>query len=61
MNANASFFGAFGVVLALLMWALVLIGLALTCAVLSPVYADWRRSAPSPPGDEPSSHGEPLH
>ena len=42
INENGRFFGAFGVALALLAWGQVLGGIWLGCAVLSPVYAEWR-------------------
>jgi uncharacterized BrkB/YihY/UPF0761 family membrane protein len=44
MNVDAAFFGPFGVMIALVMWALVLAGICIACAVLSPVYAEWRRT-----------------
>jgi membrane protein len=42
MNVDAAFFGPFGVLVALLMWALVLAGISVACAVFSPVYSEWR-------------------
>jgi len=48
MNLYASYFAAFGVVLALAMWMLVIVALALTCAVFAPVFADRRRRERNP-------------
>jgi uncharacterized BrkB/YihY/UPF0761 family membrane protein len=44
MNVDAAFFGPFGVMIALVMWALVLAGICVACAVLSPVYVEWRHA-----------------
>ena len=42
LNANGKHFGSFGVVIALLAWAFILVTLSIACAVFSPVWADWR-------------------
>jgi membrane protein len=44
LNSDGNHFGALGVVLALLAWAFVLVTLSLVCAVLSPVWGEWRET-----------------
>ena len=44
VNADGKAFGSFGVVLALVTWAFVLVTISLACAVFSPVWEAWRRS-----------------
>jgi membrane protein len=44
LSADGKQFGSFGVVVALLAWAFVLVTLSLVCAVFSPVWAEWRES-----------------
>jgi uncharacterized BrkB/YihY/UPF0761 family membrane protein len=44
MNTDAKYFGSFGVVLALIGWAFVLVTLSMVCAVFSPVWTEWRES-----------------
>jgi hypothetical protein len=42
LNTDAKYFGSFGVVLALLGWAFVLVTLSMVCAIFSPVWSEWR-------------------
>ena len=42
LTADAKYFGSFGVVLALLSWAFILVTLSMVCAILSPVWGEWR-------------------
>jgi membrane protein len=42
MNTDAKYFGSFGVVLALLSWAFILVTLSMVCAIFSPVWSEWR-------------------
>lgn len=42
INDDGNHFGAFGVAISLLTWGQVMGGLALACAVFSPVYIEWR-------------------
>ena len=43
-NQNAKAFGAFGVVIALLAYVLIIMTISMTCAVFSPVWAEWRNT-----------------
>ena len=42
LNTDAKYFGSFGVVLALLSWAFILVTLSMVCAIFSPVWREWR-------------------
>jgi len=42
MNTDAKYFGSFGVVLALLSWAFILVTLSMVCTIFSPVLSEWR-------------------
>jgi membrane protein len=42
INEDGNHFGAFGVAVSLLTWGQLMGGLALGCAVFSPVYVEWR-------------------
>jgi membrane protein len=44
VNVNGTYFGPFGVAIALLAGGLIFIAVALTCAVFSPVWVEWRAS-----------------
>jgi len=44
LNANASAFGSFGVVLTLIGYVFIMITMSLVCAVFSPVWIKWRGS-----------------
>jgi len=61
LNAQGRAFGAFGIALAVLAYAFIMITMSLVCAVFSPVWVEWRqaeklrRDAGSPIRDRPSS------
>jgi uncharacterized BrkB/YihY/UPF0761 family membrane protein len=42
LNTDAKYFGSFGVVVALLSWAFILVTLSIVCAIFSPVWSEWR-------------------
>jgi uncharacterized BrkB/YihY/UPF0761 family membrane protein len=44
LNSDGKHFGSFGVIVALLAWAFILMTLSMVCAVFSPVWAEWRTS-----------------
>jgi uncharacterized BrkB/YihY/UPF0761 family membrane protein len=44
LNTDAKYFGSFGVVLALLSWAFILVTLSMVCAIFSPVWSEWREA-----------------
>ena len=48
LNEDGSYFGSFGVVLALVTWAFVLVTISMVCAVFSPVWAEWREEERRP-------------
>jgi uncharacterized BrkB/YihY/UPF0761 family membrane protein len=43
LNAQGRAFGSFGIALAILAYAFIVITIALVCAVFSPVWAEWRQ------------------
>jgi membrane protein len=43
LDQNAKAFGAFGVVIGLLAYVLIVVTISMVCAVFSPVWADWRQ------------------
>jgi uncharacterized BrkB/YihY/UPF0761 family membrane protein len=43
INQNGKAFGAFGVVVAVLAYVLILVTISMVCAVFSPVWAEWRQ------------------
>lgn len=47
LSTGGKQFGSFGVVIALLAWAFILVTLSTVCAVLSPVWAEWRHTEKS--------------
>ena len=44
LNAQGRAFGSFGIALAVLAYAFIMITMSLVCAVFSPVWIDWRQS-----------------
>jgi uncharacterized BrkB/YihY/UPF0761 family membrane protein len=54
LNSYAKYFGPFGVVVALIAWAFILITLSMVCAVFSPVWVEWRESERARP--QPGEH-----
>jgi membrane protein len=43
LNSDGKYFGSFGIVVALLGWAFVMVTISLACAVFSPVWVEWRK------------------
>jgi len=43
LDQNAKAFGAFGVVIGLLAYVLIVVTISMVCAVFSPVWAEWRQ------------------
>jgi membrane protein len=43
LNQNAKAFGAFGVVIGLFAYILIVVTISMVCAVFAPVWAEWRR------------------
>jgi uncharacterized BrkB/YihY/UPF0761 family membrane protein len=43
LDQNAKAFGAFGVVIGLLAYVLIVVTISMVCAVFAPVWADWRQ------------------
>lgn len=43
LDQNAKAFGAFGVVIGILAYVLILVTISMVCAVFSPVWAEWRQ------------------
>ena len=43
LNQNGKAFGAFGVVIGLLAYVLIVVTISMVCAVFSPVWAEWRQ------------------
>jgi membrane protein len=48
LDQNAKAFGAFGVVIGLLAYVLIVVTISMVCAVFSPVWAEWRRGENDP-------------
>jgi membrane protein len=44
VNSYGNYFGSFGVTVAIIGYAFIMITLSMVCAVFSPVWADWRRT-----------------
>src|SRR4051794_8959731 len=44
LNQNAKAFGAFGVVVAIFAYVLIIVTISMVCAVFAPVWAAWRRA-----------------
>src|SRR3954447_2917156 len=47
LNANGSYFGSFGITVALLAWAFILITMSMACAVFSPLWWETRTAPPA--------------
>ena len=60
LNGDAKYFGSFGVVLALLGWAFILVTLSMVCAVFSPVWSQWRAAEKRLPATPASAAGGPA-
>jgi membrane protein len=48
LDQNAKAFGAFGVVIGLLAYVLIVVTISMVCAVFSPVWAEWRQGENDP-------------
>lgn len=60
LNSDAKYFGSFGVVLALLSWAFILVTLSMVCAIFSPVWSEWRAAERRLPTTSAPATGAPA-
>jgi uncharacterized BrkB/YihY/UPF0761 family membrane protein len=60
LNTDAKYFGSFGVVLALLSWAFILVTLSMVCAIFSPVWSEWRAAEKRRPAELASAASRPA-
>jgi uncharacterized BrkB/YihY/UPF0761 family membrane protein len=60
LKADAKYFGSFGVVLALLSWAFILVTLSMVCAIFAPVWSEWRAAEQRRPAELASAASRPA-
>jgi membrane protein len=60
LKTDAKYFGSFGVVLALLSWAFILVTLSMVCAIFSPVWSEWRAAERRRPAELASAASRPA-